>query len=260
MGLAEGFRVAVITPYFEESEDVLRTCYESVQRQGHSCTHFLVADGSPRSDVVSWPAEHIILPRSHKDNGNTPRAIGSLSAMNQGYDAIAYLDADNWFYPDHIESMVDLHRRTGVAVCTASRTMHRLDGSLLYADVFDCDGQKHVDTSCHFLTRPAFQVLPIWAMMPRQLGPICDVVIWQSILSRHLTHAHNLRPTVAFRTQYQVHYKNIGECPPPNTKSGAESTGKAVKWWQALPEKERDDWGNCFGAAFRIRMKQVSGV
>ena len=156
MSLPEGFRVAVITPYYQEAEDILRTCYESVQQQSHTCTHYLVADGSPRADVLNWPAEHMVLPRPHRDVGNTPRAIGSLSAMNQGYDAITYLDADNWFYPDHIESMVNLHRQTGAVVCTASRTIHRLDGSLLYADERECDGRKFVDTNCFFLTHRPF--------------------------------------------------------------------------------------------------------
>jgi glycosyltransferase involved in cell wall biosynthesis len=241
-------RVAVITPYYQEAEDVLRTCYDSVRRQSYACTHFLVADGSPRLDVLTWPAEHIVLPRPHEDLGNTPRAIGSLAAMNQGFDAIAFLDADNWYCPDHVEAMVDLHRRTGAAVCTAGRTIHRLDGSLLYVDKHDCDGQKHVDTSCLFLTRPAFRLLPLWAMMPQQLSPIGDTVMWQTILQRRLAHAHSPRPTVAFRTQYQVHYRIAGETPPPHAKSNAESIDRALGWWRALPEQQRDDWIKYFGS------------
>lgn len=247
-------RVAVITPYYQESDEILRACCESVARQTYPCTHFLVADGLPRPELVLGSAQHFVLPRAHADNGNTPRAIGSLSAMNQGFDAIAYLDADNWYYPDHIESMIKLHEQTGAVVCTASRTIHRLDGSLLYVDKTECDGRKQVDTSCFFLTRPAFQVLPIWATMPRELGPICDLVIWQSLLARGLPQAHHgSRPTVAFRTQYQAHYRSAGEEPPPGTKTGAETTGKAVAWWNGLSDEQRHRWMSYFSAAAPIQ-------
>ena len=174
MNPAELLRVAVVTPYCGEPLETLLHCHESVRGQSYPCTHFLVADGHPRAEVSGWAAEHVILPKAHKDVGNTPRAVGSLSAMNQGYDAVAYLDADNWYYPGHVEAMVNLCQRTGAAVCTAGRSIHRLDGSLMYVDAHESDGQKHVDTSCLFLTRAAFRVLPVWAMMPPQLAPAGD--------------------------------------------------------------------------------------
>jgi hypothetical protein len=248
MAPSEELRVAVITPYYREQPETLRVCHESVKRQTYPCVHFMVADGFPSPEVARWPVEHIALSKAHRDNGDTPRGIGSLSAMNLGYDAIAYLDADNWFFENHIESMVSLYRRTGAAVCTASRTIHRLDGSLMYADRYECDGKKHVDTSCFFLTREAFSLLPIWAMMPGELGPVCDIVFWRAILERRLPCAHNPQPTVAFRTQYQVHYANRGETPPPGSKSNAESTGKAMQWWRELPEPIRDQWRRRLGS------------
>ena len=167
-------------------------CYASVAGQTYPCRHFLVADGNSDAGIAGRPVEHLILARPHSDNGNTPRAIGSLSAMNQGYDAIAYLDADNWYYPNHIEAMVNLHRSTRAAVCTASRSIHRLDGSFMYADTQECDGRSLVDTSCLFITRTAFRLLPIWAMMPRELAPICDRILWGAVKSRRYPCA--LRP------------------------------------------------------------------
>src|SRR5262249_19239467 len=151
MGAPTPLRVAVITPYYREPTEVLRHCHESVLRQTFPCTHLMAADGHPREDVSRWAVEHIILPGPHHDCGNTARGLRALSAMNRGYDAVAFLDADNWYHPDHIESMVDLHRRTGAAVCTASRTIHRADGSLMCAGGEESDGESHVDTSCFFI-------------------------------------------------------------------------------------------------------------
>ncbi len=97
------FRVAVITPYCREPSNVLQNCHESVCRQTFPCTHLMVADGLPCAEIAHWEVEHLTLPGPHHDVGNTARGLGALSAMNRGYDAIAFLDADNWYYPDHIE-------------------------------------------------------------------------------------------------------------------------------------------------------------
>ena len=239
--MPSSLRVAVVTPYYRETPEILRHCHDSVRTQTSPCTHFLIADGHPQEDLANWSAQHIILAQSHGDVGDTPRCIGSLSAMNQGYDAIAYLDADNWYYPHHIETMIDLHRRTGAAVCTATRSIHRLDGSLMYVDTHECDGKNHVDTNCLFLTRTAFRVLPVWAMMPQQLYWYGDRIFWQALLARGLATAHHPQPTVAYRTPHQAHYRNIGEPAPPGTKSN-EGFEQSLCWWRQLPVAARRDW------------------
>src|SRR5579871_2244121 len=105
-------KVAVVTPYYKESPEVLRKCHESVLAQTHKCDHFLVADGHPSPLFANHP-HHIILPHANGDNGNTPRAIGGLLAESQGYDAVAYLDADNWYEPTHIANLVAAQERHG---------------------------------------------------------------------------------------------------------------------------------------------------
>ncbi|MEK6943053.1 MAG: glycosyltransferase [Nanoarchaeota archaeon] len=167
------YKIGVITPYHLESNDVLNQCHESVLRQTYPCQHILVADGHPNNIIDSWDASHIILPVQHSDNGDTPRTIGSICAANEGYDAIAYLDADNWFYPEHIESMVSLYEKTTADVCTSRRSIHRLDGSLMFIDG-ESDGDKFSDTSCIFLTKNAFTLSLIWAFIPNEISPFCD--------------------------------------------------------------------------------------
>jgi glycosyltransferase involved in cell wall biosynthesis len=97
-------KIAVITPYYKESIEFLRQCHKSVINQDistdHCLTHFFIADGFPNEEVMKWNIKHITLPQAHSDNGNTPRGIGSILADVEGYDFIAYLDADNWFYPN----------------------------------------------------------------------------------------------------------------------------------------------------------------
>jgi hypothetical protein len=229
-------RVAVITPYHREPLEMLAQCHRSVEGQEHPATHFMVADGHPREEVAGWPVEHVVLPRGHGDNGDTPRGVGSLCAIGEGFEAIAYLDADNWYHPDHIASLVALARETGADVCTSTRTFHRLDGSELPARDLG-EGEEWVDTSCLFLTDRAFRVALLWSLVPRPLSPMCDRLVWQGVLRGHYRVAHSGRATVAFRSQYAHHYRENGEPPPPGAKE--EVFGPCLKFWHGLSEDER---------------------
>ena len=230
-------KVAVITPYYRESPEILLQCHESVVSQTHPCTHYLVADGYPKEAVDRLDAMHIRLPKAHSDNGNTPRAIGSLSAINQGFDAIAYLDADNWYRSDHVESLVDLHRQTGATVCVSGRSIHRMDGSILIASDPD-NSNEFFDTSCLLLTRKAFNLAPFWALMPHVLSGICDRIFWQAILKQGYSWHCTNKATMAFRSQYRIHYEFINEVPPPDSKEGILKD--IAQKWNGLPEEERN--------------------
>ena len=211
-------RVAVVTPYYRETPQILAQCHDSVRNQTYACTHVLVSDGHPQPQMARAEALHIALPRAHEDNGNTARMIGAISAINQGFDAVAFLDADNWYEPDHIARMVALHRRTQADVCTAARWIVREDGSRMFVD-WECDGVAFVDTSCLWLTGPALNLIPLWGAMPRNGGPIGDRVFWRAVVNQGLPRAHDPHPSVAFRSRYRFHYEHAGETPPPDAKS-----------------------------------------
>lgn len=237
---ASPLKIAIVTPYFREDEAVLRQCHASVAAQTYPATHIMVSDGHPSAAVESWPVQHIRLPLAHGDNGNTPRAIGSIAAVGQGFDAIAYLDADNWFQPNHIETMVAVAQRSGAAICSANRTMHRLDGSILYWDI-ESNGHTHVDTSCYFLTRRAFRLVGLWGQMPKLLSPYCDRVFLTAVIASGLPRAHSRHATVAFRSHYADHYTYCGETPPPGAIVNADFDG-GRRAWKALPAEVRDSW------------------
>jgi FkbM family methyltransferase len=227
-------RVAVVTPYYRETDEVLRACLDSVRDQTHAaCRHIVVADGFPNPLVDDYEADHIRLPSAHGDNGNLGRCIGAFAAMSEGYDAVAFLDADNWLRPDHIERMVALQAMTGAAVCTSGRSVHRLDGTLLRERDTESDGAAFVDTSCLCVFRPAYDILSLWGTMPREAGPVCDRLIWEAINLRGIAYAHDPEPTVAFRSQYAFHYLNAGEEPPAGAKEGVGQ--KAMAEFGALP-------------------------
>ncbi len=214
-------KVAVITPYYKTPDEWLLECHRSVKAQTHPCTHILIADGRPQSVVDTLDAQHLCLPANIGDYGDTPRGMGSVLAISQGFDAIAYLDADNWYSPEHIATVVALHEKTGAAVITSARNLHRLDGTLL-GPCNESDGDSFVDTNCYFLTRVAFSIVPTWWMMESWMHAIDDRVILGQIKQAGLTQAHSSLPTVAYRTAFKFHYERFGEAPPPGTKTGQD--------------------------------------
>ncbi|HKU94888.1 MAG TPA: glycosyltransferase [Vineibacter sp.] len=231
-------RVAVITPYYREPPDVLRLCHDSVARQTHPCRHYMVADGFPEPVVSTWPVEHLQLPRPHNDVGNAARCIGAMAAAGDGVDAVAFLDADNWYHDDHIESLVALHQCTGALVCTSGRNIHRVDGSVLIAGGETGDGETHADTSSLWIHRRAFEVLSLWTAMPPPLGAIGDRVIWAAIMARKIPRAHSGRATMAYQSRYAAHYLAAGEPPPENAK-GNDDLMSAFRLWEALPAETK---------------------
>ena len=64
-----------------------------------------MADGHPNLSVEDWSCRHMILPSSHGDNGNTPWGVEALMALAEGYQLVAFLDADNWYHEGHIASL-----------------------------------------------------------------------------------------------------------------------------------------------------------
>jgi hypothetical protein len=237
--VAEQMRVAVVTPYYREADEVLHTCLASVSAQTVAVTHIVVADGFPKDWVGPLTSHHVVLPGSgHGDNGNLARAVGSAIAVSEGYDAIALLDADNWYEPVHVSSLLALHAQTGAALCTSARSLHRMDGSLLAPHDPESDGVKFADTSCMLYLRQAFGLLPLWGQMPRQFGPICDRIVWAAVQSRKIATAHSGLPTMAFRTCYCNHYSARGETPPPGCKDPQE-IGELAAVWNQLSEKQR---------------------
>lgn len=222
--------VAVITPYYKESIDLLRQCHESVMSQGVDVTHFMVADGFSQSELMAWPIEHVSLNQAHADYGNTPRGVGGLLARSQGFDFVTYLDADNWYHAGHLRSMLDLHQQTGADVCCSLRTFHRMDGTELPVEE-ELEGKRiHVDTNCLMLSRSAFEVLDTWLQMPKPLAAIGDRVVYAAVRRKRFNVAFTQQRTVAYRTLHAHHYQLAGEVEPPDVKQ--PSWRECVEWLQ----------------------------
>ena len=222
-------RIAVITPYHREPPEMLARCHQSVLAQAPAADHIIVADGFPRPEPAGWKARHVVLPQEHGDFGATPRGIGSMLADVEGYDFVAYLDADNWYLPGHLESLLELHTRSGSPVCASLRSFHDANGAALAVTEGAEDALQHVDTNCFFVHRSAFHVFPAWLRMPRQLVAMSDRVFLAALRKERLAVTSTQQRTVAYLTLHELHYRLAGLEPPPGAKPGT-ITRAAFEW------------------------------
>lgn len=176
----------------------------------------MVADGFPNPVAKKNATHHIELPKSNADYGDTPRMIGATFAYTQGYDALCWLDADNWFEPNHVEEMLRAADLNPVAkIITATRNLRRIDGSLLDVDN-ESDGETFTDTNCYLVLREAMEISKEWVFKNRQDAIIGDRKVWAA--AKKYAREHVSVPTVNYSTMFGVHYAQRGEEPPDGAK------------------------------------------
>ena len=234
-------RYVIITPYFNEDRSILERCIGSVKRQTIPTDHIVVADGLPQDWVDGSGVRHLRLDHTHDDWGDTPRGLGATMAVAEGYSGIGFLDADNWLEPDHVQYCIELAQQSGPYGCdyiAALRHFRRPDESIL--DVADDPVAFHIDTNCFFFFRSGFHLLPVWAMLPREVSVACDRVFYHSVKTNGLRRTVAARKTVNYNCKWAMTYRLAGEIPPRGAKPHPDHR-RVVDWICQLSERERSE-------------------
>jgi hypothetical protein len=206
-------KICVVTPYFETNQAWIRQGHASVRGQTIPAHHILVCDGSAPAQIEAFQGTHILLPRNYKDYGNTPRLIGCYNAITHDADAMAFLDGDNWFQPDHLEGLSRFARDNHLDACLSARTLHRPDGSFM----FQCptvNGNPYIDTSCLLVMKSAFQHMIAWVLSGQEMAAVTDQQLWGHMRRAGARLGFLDKATVSYRTRHASHYRMIGETPP----------------------------------------------
>ncbi len=222
-------QVAVITPYHREDPALLTQCHHSVRAQSVACLHVLVADGQPLAEINAWDAHHVVLPASHGDIGSTPRLIGAYHAIGLGVEAVAFLDADNWYAPHHIADLMAARHAHHAAFVSSSRMLCRLDGTPM-APCPLTDPQRFIDTNCMLFAREAFALLHHWVLMPDYGHLIGDRIMLQHVLRSGLTHSHLPTPSVYYRCGKEGLYRQLDEPIPPGVQPRPDYGASFQRW------------------------------
>ena len=208
-------KICVVTPYFGTDEAWIRQGHASVRGQTVPAHHILVCDGSAPARIEGFHGTHVILQRNYKDYGNTPRLIGCYNAIAQGADAIAFLDGDNWFQPDHLEGLLRFAGDNRLDACSSARTLHRPDGSYI-AKCPMANGRPLIDTSCLLVMQPAFPHMIAWVLSSQDQAAVTDQTVWSHMKMSGVRLGYLDKSTLCYRTRHASHYRLIGEQPPPD--------------------------------------------
>jgi glycosyltransferase involved in cell wall biosynthesis len=216
-------KVAVITPYHEPNSPYLKDCIDSVKSQTHAdVIHVLIGDGCTLPTDLEHPSLHNIpLPRRLNNYGDSPRSIGVVYAFSLGADAVAFLDSDNWYAPNHIELMVQNCLATQSDVVTSLRYIAHLNGETLGVCP-ESDGSIFCDTNCLFVTRRLAEEAGVWWLIPDDMHVIDDRVIWDTLI--HATDRISCTDTasVFYRSAFEVHYRMFCVPAPQGAKAGMD--------------------------------------
>lgn len=228
---------AIITPYFKETPEILKRCIDSVKHQSIKADHFLISDGYPQDWLDGAGVRHLRLGTAHNDLGNTPRGLGALLAISEGYKGIGFLDADNWYDPDHVEQG-----------CTAANSIEGAQADFIAARrrIWLSDGTvttvgedgDHIDTNCYWLLEGSFPVVHHWLTMLPQVAAIGDRIFSRVVRAHLLAMNITKSETVNYVGSYEYYYRASGKTPPPDVKPDIESK-PIVDWIMSLDDRRR---------------------
>jgi glycosyltransferase involved in cell wall biosynthesis len=97
----------VITP--TTGKDTLKDAVNSVIDQTIPTEHFLVADGleATKNEYFYSSAKRMVLPENIGGNGWYGHRVYAAMPLMVNADYILFLDEDNWFEPNHVETMIN---------------------------------------------------------------------------------------------------------------------------------------------------------
>lgn len=205
--------VSVITP--TTGNVMLLDALLSVRNQTYkNIEHFVVVDGPERKKEAlkltkGFNVKLLVLPHATgKDNYNGHRIYGASTYLTNGlYNT--FLDEDNYYDPNHIQSCIDKIKDGNEWVYSLRKIIDK-DKNFLCND--DCEslgkwksvlGDNFIDVGCWFLPKTlALVVSPLWYRRARHPNeqPEVDRIITQTLM----THSKQYDCTYEYSLNYRV--------------------------------------------------------
>ena len=150
--------VAVVTS--TQGRSTITKAIQSVQDQTRKATHYVFIHGAEYSDkTIPHLADDTVavhLPRANGGGGYGMAPVFALAPFAITEDVICYLDDDNWYEPDHIESLVEMIEKHDLGWAYSYRKIVDNEGSFICEDnceslgmQLNSDNQYLVDNSCY---------------------------------------------------------------------------------------------------------------
>lgn len=206
--------VTVITP--TTASDQLNDALKSIDRQTYqNIQHLVVVDGFDKYGVKATKilegatrSTAFSLPyNTGYDNYNGHRIYGAMSYIAQG-DYLCFLDQDNWYEDNHIESLVEVIK-AGNEWAYSLRKIVSQEGTYICND--DCESlgkwksvlnDNFVDVNCFMIPKmAAIYFSPYWYRRARhpQEQPEVDRILSAFMMQNHKKFDTNGQYTVNYR-------------------------------------------------------------
>lgn len=154
-------RAMVITP--TTGKKSTEKAIESVINQTIPTEHLVVYDGQEAFDTGAFGCDHsIILPENVGGGGWYGHRVYAAMPLMVNADYILFLDEDNWFEPNHVESMIEKIKSKDLMWSYSLRKICDEEGNYICDD--DCESLgrwpvfydhtlNFVDTNCYCFRR-----------------------------------------------------------------------------------------------------------
>jgi glycosyltransferase involved in cell wall biosynthesis len=150
--------VAVVTS--TQGRSTITKAIQSVKDQTRKATHYVFIHGAQYSDkTIPHLADDTVavhLPRANGGGGYGMAPVFALAPFAITEDVICYLDDDNWYEPDHIESVVEMIEKHDIGWAYSLRKIVDNEGEFICEDnceslgcIPNSDNQYLVDNSCY---------------------------------------------------------------------------------------------------------------
>jgi len=150
--------IAVVTS--TQGRSTITKAIQSVKDQTRKATHYVFIHGAEYSDkTIPHLADDTVavhLPRANGGGGYGMAPVFALAPFAITEDIICYLDDDNWYEPDHIESVVEMIEKHDLGWAYSLRKIVDNEGNFICEDNCESLGmqlnsanQYLVDNSCY---------------------------------------------------------------------------------------------------------------
>ena len=188
--------VAVVTA--TTGRETLKQTIDSVANQTVACNHYVFVDGC-EVPFEQGTAKFISLPVKTGGNGMMNGGIVAASAFLVQEDLICWLDDDNWFEPDHIETLLAAKGEKPYAY--SLRKLVEDSGDFFDFDDFESLGQHSgfIDLNCYLMDRQlAVQIAPLWYRTTGSLM-VGDRFVYECLKQNNLPFGESGKYTVNYR-------------------------------------------------------------
>jgi glycosyltransferase involved in cell wall biosynthesis len=144
--------VAVVTS--TQGRPTLKRCIESVQNQTYKSTHYVFCHGKQHADkvqsLVAADTVAVYLPNANGGGGLAMAPVFAAASYIVAEDVIFYLDDDNFYDSDHVQSLVSFIEQFELGWAYSLRKIVDHEGNYICDDNCESLG-LHFNATNHYL-------------------------------------------------------------------------------------------------------------